>query len=201
MGFQVSSAIINRVSLKLLTRKRLCTSEVPGLQERTRHCSSVVNNIRFHLDGLVQERHNPSALTVKLRLSCNNPSIYNSIFKFPIHGLNESPLFLSSKGNFKLITRHRVTYWSSDRADKRWVRPVKFLCIIMFDISKIRPKWILSPGRAQKFSRCPDNYFRSFITMAWLNSTKPPGNGLVLSGNKPLPDPMLTQFLVALWRR
>ena len=27
------------------------------------------------------------------------------------------------------------------------------------------------------------------------------GNGLVPSGNKPLPEPMLTQFLVALWRR
>ena len=27
------------------------------------------------------------------------------------------------------------------------------------------------------------------------------GNGLVPSGNKPLPDPMLTQFLVALWHR
>ena len=27
------------------------------------------------------------------------------------------------------------------------------------------------------------------------------GNGLVPSGNKPLPEPMLTQFLVTLWRR
>ena len=26
------------------------------------------------------------------------------------------------------------------------------------------------------------------------------GNGLVPSGNKPLPEPMLTQFFVALWR-
>ena len=26
------------------------------------------------------------------------------------------------------------------------------------------------------------------------------GNGLVPSGNKPLPKPMLTQFLVAMWR-
>ena len=28
-----------------------------------------------------------------------------------------------------------------------------------------------------------------------------PGNGLVPSGNKPLPEPMLTRSLVALWRR
>ena len=27
------------------------------------------------------------------------------------------------------------------------------------------------------------------------------GNGLVSSGNKPLPGPMLTQFYVAIWRR
>ena len=32
-------------------------------------------------------------------------------------------------------------------------------------------------------------------------STFGSGNGLVPSGNKPLTDPMLTQFLVALWRR
>ena len=39
-------------------------------------------------------------------------------------------------------------------ADKRWVGPVKLLCIIMFDISKIRPKSILGPVKAQKFSQC-----------------------------------------------
>ena len=39
-------------------------------------------------------------------------------------------------------------------ADKRWVGPVKLLCIIMFDISKIRPKSILRLVKAQKFSRC-----------------------------------------------
>ena len=39
-------------------------------------------------------------------------------------------------------------------ADKRWVGPVKLLCIIMFDISKIRPKCIHGPVKAQKFSQC-----------------------------------------------
>ena len=39
-------------------------------------------------------------------------------------------------------------------ADKRWVGPVKLLCITMFDISKIRPKSVLGPVKAQKFSRC-----------------------------------------------
>ena len=39
-------------------------------------------------------------------------------------------------------------------ADKRWVGPVKLLCIIMSDINKIRPKSILSLVKAQKFSRC-----------------------------------------------
>ena len=35
-------------------------------------------------------------------------------------------------------------------ADKRWVGPVKLLCIIMFNISKIRPKSILGPVKAEK---------------------------------------------------
>ena len=39
-------------------------------------------------------------------------------------------------------------------ADKRWVGLVKLLCIIMFDISKIRPKSILGLVKAQKFSLC-----------------------------------------------
>ena len=39
-------------------------------------------------------------------------------------------------------------------ADKRWVGLVKLLCIIMFNISKIRPKSLFGPVKAQKFSRC-----------------------------------------------
>ena len=39
-------------------------------------------------------------------------------------------------------------------ADKRWVEPVKLLCIIMFDISKIRPKSILGLVKAQKVLQC-----------------------------------------------
>ena len=29
----------------------------------------------YHIEGLVQERHNSSALAMELRLSCTNPSI------------------------------------------------------------------------------------------------------------------------------
>ena len=36
-------------------------------------------------------------------------------------------------------------------ADKRWVGPVKLLCIIMFNISKIRSKSPFGPVKAQKF--------------------------------------------------
>ena len=36
--------------------------------------------IWIHMDGLVQERHNSSALTMKLRLSSTNPSIHSIIF-------------------------------------------------------------------------------------------------------------------------
>ena len=38
--------------------------------------------------------------------------------------------------------------------DKRWIGPVKLLCIIMFNVSKIRPKSLLGPVKAQKFSWC-----------------------------------------------
>ena len=34
-------------------------------------------NIMQHIDGLVEARHNSSALTMKLHLSCTNPSIWN----------------------------------------------------------------------------------------------------------------------------
>ena len=36
---------------------------------------SDVNTLR-HVDGLVQERRNSSALVMELRLSCTNPSMY-----------------------------------------------------------------------------------------------------------------------------
>ena len=39
-------------------------------------------------------------------------------------------------------------------ADKKWVEPVKFLCIVMFKISKIRPKSLLDLVKAQKFLTC-----------------------------------------------
>ena len=38
-------------------------------------------------------------------------------------------------------------------ADKKWVGPVKLLCIIMFNISKIRSKSLLGPVKAQQFSQ------------------------------------------------
>ena len=43
-------------------------------------------------------------------------------------------------------------------ADKRWVGPVKLPCIIMSNISKIRPKSFLGPVKAQKFLRCLYHY-------------------------------------------
>ena len=53
-------------------------------------------------------------------------------------------------------------------ADKWWVGPVKLLCIIMFDISKIRPKSFPGPVKAQKFSRCLTS---SCDWLAWLVSS------------------------------
>ena len=54
---------------------------------------------------------------------------------------------------------------------------VKLLCIIMFDISKIRPKFILGPVKAQKFSKClllipsPKNHRNRLSILIWKNYT------------------------------
>ena len=40
---------------------------------------------------------------------------------------------------------------TTDTADKRWVGPLKLLCIIMFDMSKIRPKSLLSLVKVRNF--------------------------------------------------
>ena len=37
--------------------------------------ASTVDILEFHVDGLVQERRNSSALAMELRLSCTNPLI------------------------------------------------------------------------------------------------------------------------------
>ena len=39
-------------------------------------CRTQVNLVCVHIDGLLQERRNSSALAMELRLSCTNPSIY-----------------------------------------------------------------------------------------------------------------------------
>ena len=55
-------------------------------------------------------------------------------------------------------------------ADKRWVGLVQLLCITMFDISKIKPKSVLGPLKAQKFSRCLDDNDISHLMQLCINS-------------------------------
>ena len=45
----------------------------------------------LHIDGLVQERRNPSALAMELHLSCTNPLIYNTLTTSLIWFLISSP--------------------------------------------------------------------------------------------------------------
>ena len=59
-------------------------------------------------------------------------------------------------------------------ADKRGVGPVKLLCIIMFDISKIRPKSILGPVEAQNFARCLCSLY------VWCEHYNPKGIGRIV---------------------
>ena len=51
-------------------------SDTLAVQETS--ASTPVLYVRYHFDGLLQERHNSSALAMELRLSCTNPSIWNS---------------------------------------------------------------------------------------------------------------------------
>ena len=41
----------------------------------------------YHIDGLVQERRNSSALALELRLSCTDPSIYGLLVKDILYNL------------------------------------------------------------------------------------------------------------------
>ena len=38
--------------------------------------SSSIRRVNLHIDGLVQEKRNSSALAMELRLPCTNPSIW-----------------------------------------------------------------------------------------------------------------------------
>ena len=46
----------------------------------------------MHIDGLVQERRNSSALAMELRLACTNPSIYASVNQSSIGSDKAKPL-------------------------------------------------------------------------------------------------------------
>ena len=43
------------------------------------HNNMLLDSSYLHIDGLVQERRNSSALAMELRLSCTNPSIYKHL--------------------------------------------------------------------------------------------------------------------------
>ena len=43
---------------------------------RTQYTKGLLHHMKWYIDGLVQERHNSSALAMELHLHCNNPAIY-----------------------------------------------------------------------------------------------------------------------------
>ena len=52
-------------------------NKYPAMVTRSVHTFAHVTYGNLHIDGLVQERRNSSALTMELRLSCTNPSIFS----------------------------------------------------------------------------------------------------------------------------
>ena len=55
-------------------------------------------------------------------------------------------------------------------ADKRWVGPVKCLCITMFDISKMKVKSVLGTVKTQEFLRCLPPYIHNGNPYTWKDS-------------------------------
>ena len=62
------------------------------------YIKSSTTKLCIHIDGLVQERHNSSALAMELHLSCTNPSILNQAL--PVIKIPTQSLFLGKVLNF-----------------------------------------------------------------------------------------------------
>ena len=82
------------------------------------------------------------------------------------------------------------------------------LCLLTLDIfNSLDPGGCCSKIKLVDFKATSMTYIWSF-SCEIVNVTRPrwwlvniiSGNGLVPSGNKPLPEPMLTQIYVAIWR-
>ena len=86
--------VIARVALKLLwmawvIEPHRSTNNLTHFKARRNHTLDDLLDI-LYTDGLVQERPNPSALAMELRLSCFNPSIYEICFSFCANILSKS---------------------------------------------------------------------------------------------------------------
>ena len=104
--------------------------------------------------------------------SCLEQQMCNLIYVCEIFFRSCTYQWLSATDTAK-ITGPRIL------ADKRWVGPVKLLCIVMFDISKIRPKSILGRWKPKSFCSVwcktavtPVHYQWSYCSLAlshWYN--------------------------------
>ena len=92
----------------------------------------------FYIDGLVQERRNPSALAIELRLPCTNPLIY---FLFLSSWIVFEQIFIySSQSDFdnhnsrKFFLIHGLAY-NEPRHYKTWANPfIKFINDLNYSI-------------------------------------------------------------------
>ena len=75
--------------------------------------------MQLHIDWLVQERRNSSALAMELRLSCTNPSI--SIHVHFLINFEKKNAYL--KSNFHQIS---LKFVSEDPVDNKWALKKKY---------------------------------------------------------------------------
>ena len=67
--------------------------------------------LNYHIDGLVQERRNSIATALELRLSCTNPSTWDSI-KLIVYGSRGGHIYVRELGQLMASSRCLNWWWN-----------------------------------------------------------------------------------------
>ena len=117
------------------------------------------------------------------------------------------------KISLKFVRKAPINNISSLVQIMAWRRPgdkplsEPMMVSLLTHICVTRPQWVNSLTLSQEILRIDILSILSENAMSWMpndhidgrSKLVPASNGLALSGNKPLPEPMLTKFYDALW--
>ena len=178
----------------------------------------------IQIDGLVQEKRNSSALAMELCLSSTNPSKYTFFIwltmNVTVNKIMKSAVWKSKLENMDAFTDLQMSHVYVEYMQKlelfknQQVRKILW-CYLYYGMKVIvcsrlvQQSWGLTHWPLGNFQidfndwwlrhllwNCPD---MNVIGLPWWWVSISSGNVLVPSGNKPLPEPMLTQISVAIW--